>query len=156
MKRIVFTTLLLLFPITVMAQTSPPDQLALKDVDGRRLKLSDYKGNVVLVNFWATWCAPCRTEIPDLIKMQRKYRNKGLRVIGITYPPETIGEVRKFARTLRINYRIALGTKETKSLFTASDTLPMTIVIDRDGSIREIIEGVIYPDEFDQKVKPLL
>ena len=155
MKRIVLS-LLLLFPITAMAQSSPPAQLALKDINGRRFRLSDYKGKVLLVNFWATWCVPCRTEIPDLVKMQRQYRNKGLRVIGITYPPETISEVRKFTRSLRINYRIAMGTKKTKSLFTSSETLPMTIVIARDGSIRDIIEGVIYQDEFDQKVKSLL
>jgi thiol-disulfide isomerase/thioredoxin len=156
MKRIVLTSLLLLFPIIVMAQSSPPAQLALKDINGRRFKLSDYKGKVLLVNFWATWCVPCRTEIPDLIKMQRQYRGKGLRVIGITYPPETINDVRKFTRSLRINYRIVMGTKKTKLLFTSSRTLPMTIVIGRDGSTREIIEGVIYQDEFDQKVKPLL
>ena len=156
MKRIVLTSLLTLFPIIVVAQSSPPAQLALKDINGRRFKLSDYKGKVLLVNFWATWCVPCRTEIPDLIKMQRQYRSKGLRVIGITYPPETIRDVRKFTRRLSINYRIAIGTKKTKLLFTSSQTLPMTIVIDRDGSISEIIEGVIYPDEFDQKVKPLL
>ena len=110
----------------------------------------------MLINFWATWCIPCRTEIPDLVKLQRQYRSAGLRVVGITYPPEEVAEVRRFARSLRINYRIAIGTKATKALFTASETLPMTIVIDRDGQVREVIEGIMYEDEFDEKVKPLL
>jgi thiol-disulfide isomerase/thioredoxin len=136
------------------AQQAPP--LVLKDTKGRTFNLSDNGGKVVLLNFWATWCPPCRTEIPDLIKMQRQYRAQGLRVIGITYPPERSSEVRRFARKLRMNYRVALGTKAIKALFTSSETLPMTIVIDRKGSVRNVIEGIMYADEFDQKVKPLL
>jgi thiol-disulfide isomerase/thioredoxin len=118
--------------------------------------LSDYKGKVVLINFWATWCPPCRQEIPDLIKIQRQYRNKGLQIVGITYPPEQLSEVRRFARKLRLNYPVAIGTKESKALFTSSETLPVTVVIDREGVVRDVIEGIMYADEFDQKVKPLL
>ena len=130
--------------------------LTLKDINGRQLRLSDYKGKVVLINFWATWCPPCRTEIPDLVKKQQEYRKQGLEIIGITYPPQKLSQVRRFVRTQRINYRIAIGTKDTKALFSASDTLPMTIVIDREGTVRAVIEGVMYADEFDAKVKPLL
>jgi thiol-disulfide isomerase/thioredoxin len=156
MKRLVFALLILLTPAVAMAQPKRVPTLTLRDLNGRSLSLAQYKGKVVLVNFWATWCAPCRAEIPDLIKMQRQYRKRGLRIIGITYPPETRLEVRRFARALRINYRVAIGTEATKALFTNSATLPMTVVIDRDGSVREIIEGVMYSDEFEQKVKPLL
>jgi len=88
--------------------------------------------------------------------MQRQYRGQGLRIIGITYPPERISEVRRFVQKLKVNYRVALGTKTTKALFTGSETLPMTIVIDRRGAVRDVIEGIMYADEFDQKVKPLL
>jgi thiol-disulfide isomerase/thioredoxin len=130
--------------------------LSLKDIQGRSLRLSDYKGKVVLLNFWATWCPPCRAEMPDLIKMQREYRSRGLRVIGITYPPETIREVRRFTGKLGVNYPVALGTKETRSLFDASETLPLTIVIDREGNILDRIEGILLPEEFEQKIKPLL
>mgnify|MGYP003694765317 CR=1 FL=1 len=85
------------------------------------------KEKVVLVNFWATWCPPCRKEIPDLIRMQRDYRTKGLRIIGITYPPQTAAEVRRFAKRLRMNYPVVVGTKATKSRFTSSETLPVTV-----------------------------
>ena len=133
-----------------------PPILELKDIHGRSLRLSDYKGKVVLVNFWATWCVPCRTEIPDLIKKQKIYGPKGLRIIGITYPPEQRAAVLRFTKKMRINYRVALGTKATKFVLTSSETLPLTVVIDRDGLVRGLIEGIMYEDEFDQMVKPLL
>jgi thiol-disulfide isomerase/thioredoxin len=130
--------------------------LAVKDLQGRSIRLSDYRGKVVLLNFWATWCPPCRAEMPAFVKMQREYGKRGLQVIGITYPPETAREVRQFIRKLKINYPVALGTKETKLLFDQSETLPLTIIIDRDGNIRDRIEGILLPAEFEQKIKPLL
>ena len=156
MRKILRTVLLLLVSVSASAQSSPQVALRLKDINGRTFSLADYKGKVLLVNFWATWCIPCRTEIPDLIKLQRQNRNQGLRIVGITYPPESISEVRRFARQLKMNYPVALGTNETKSLFTPSETLPMTLVIDREGIVRDVIEGIMYADEFDLKVKPLL
>jgi len=157
MRKIFLTAVLMLFPISVWAQSSQQVlSLTLKDIRGRQFSLSDYKRKVVLLNFWATWCPPCRTEIPELIKMQRQYRAQGLRIVGITYPPEKISEVRRLVRKLGMNYRVAVGTKATKALFTTSETLPLTVIIDQDGTVRDIVEGIMYPEEFDQKVKPLL
>jgi peroxiredoxin len=130
--------------------------LELRDLKGHSFRLADFKGKVVLVNFWATWCPPCRTEIPELVKWQREYQNRGLQVIGISYPPQTLSEVRRFTRKAKVNYPLALGTKATKLLFTPSETLPMTVVIDSEGNVRDVIEGVVFPEEFDQKIKPLL
>jgi thiol-disulfide isomerase/thioredoxin len=143
-------------PIIAVGQTSRAPALVLKDLRGRALRLSDYKGKVVVLNFWATWCPPCRAEMPDLIRMQREYRSRGLQVVGITYPPEEIAEVRQFVRKFGVNYPIALGTIETKSLFDETETLPLTIVIDREGKVRERIEGILLPQEFEQKIRPLL
>jgi thiol-disulfide isomerase/thioredoxin len=136
------------------ARKSP--SLTMKTLQGRKFKLSDYRGKVVLLNFWATWCPPCGAEMPDLIKMQREYGSKGLRVIGITYPPQEAAEVRRFIRKLKVNYPIALGTQETKALFAQTEVLPLTVVIDRQGNVRELIEGILLPQEFEQKIKPLL
>ncbi len=159
MRRILVVLLLLLAALPSWSpgqevRTAPP--LALKDLRGRDLRLADYKGKVVLINFWATWCPPCRAEIPDLVKWQREYRGRGLQVIGVTYPPETVGEVRRFTRRLKVNYPVALGTKETKALFFQGETLPLTVIIDREGNVRDLIEGILLPEEFEQKVKPLL
>jgi len=132
----------------------PP--LKLRDLRGRVVRLSDYKGKVMLLNFWATWCPPCRAEMPDLVKMQREYGSRGLQIVGITYPPETVGRVRRFARRLKVNYPIALGTQQTKANFTDDNTLPLTVIIDREGTIRGLIAGILLPEEFEQQVKPLL
>ena len=157
MRVVALTTFLLLFSVSTFAQSSPQSvELTLKDIHGRTLRLSDYKGKVVLLNFWATWCIPCRTEIPDLIQMQKKYRNQRLRIIGVTYSPVKLSEVRRFVREFKMNYPVAMGTKATKALFTSSETLPVTVVIDRDGTVRDVIEGIMYADEFQQKVQPLL
>jgi peroxiredoxin len=156
MKLIIVVALIFLTPTIATSQSKRAPALTLRDTNGRSVRLADYKGKVVLINFWATWCAPCRAEIPDLIKLQRQYRNRGLRIIGITYPPEKPSQVRRFSRALGINYRIVIGTKATKAMFTSSETLPITVVMDRHGTIREVIEGVMYSDEFETKVKPLL
>ncbi len=155
-KKIIIALLFLFVPIVTLGQDSQPAQLTVKDIHGRYIRLSDYRGKVVLINFWATWCPPCRAEIPDLIRLQRDYRNRGLQVIGVTYPPQKLVEVRRFVRRAKVNYPIGLGTKETKLLFTPSETLPITIVIGTDGRVRDIIEGILLPEEFEQKIKPLL
>jgi thiol-disulfide isomerase/thioredoxin len=158
LRRIIFLLLLLAaLPSLSFGQTGQKaPTLVLRDLRGRDLRLSDYRGKVVLLNFWATWCPPCRAEIPDLVRMQREYKERGLQVIGVTYPPQTVREVRQFIRKLRVNYPVALGTKETKALFDQSETLPVTVVIDREGNFRELIEGILLPEEFVEKIKPLL
>ncbi len=87
-KKIILAALFLFAPVVTFAQDSQTKDLKLKDIQGRYVRLSNYRGKVVLVNFWATWCPPCRAEIPDLIRLQREYGNRGLQVIGVTYPPQ--------------------------------------------------------------------
>ena len=156
LRSIVLGLLFITLPSIATGQGNKAPALALKDLRGRNLRLSDYRGKVVLLNFWATWCPPCRAEMPELVRMQREYRSKGLQVIGVTYPPQTAAEVRLFVRELKVNYPVALGTKKTMSLFGQSETLPVTVIIDREGNVRDVIEGILLPKEFEQKIKPLL
>lgn len=155
-KAIILATLIVVSPSSSLAQTRKAPDLALKDLRGRRLRLSDYRGKVVLLNFWATWCPPCRAEMSDLVRWQREYRDRGLQVIGVTYPPTTRTAVRRFVRGLSVNYPIVLGTRRTKNLFYKGEILPITVVIDQEGNIREVIEGILLPEEFEERIRPVL
>jgi thiol-disulfide isomerase/thioredoxin len=158
MRRLLPIALLVfVLAATGRAQTTPSGaSLSLVDLEGRVLRLESYRGKVVLLNFWATWCPPCRAEMPDLIKLQDQYRTQGLQVIGITYPPEEMSEVRRFTGSIGVNYPIAIGTEETKRSFTKDETLPLTVIIDRQGKVHDLIQGILLPEEFDEKIKPLL
>jgi thiol-disulfide isomerase/thioredoxin len=157
LKGFVFTAMMIAFShACVLGQESVAPQFALKDVNGRTVRLSDYHGKVVLINFWATWCPPCRAEMPDLVRLQREHAKQGLQIIGITYPPEIKSRVRKFVRSLEVNYPIILGTREIKASFSSEETLPLTVVINRDGKVSDIISGILLREEFEEKIKPLL
>ena len=157
LQRIIFATLMIAFSAaSVLAQETRAPRFTLKDVNGRTVRLSDYQGKVVLINFWATWCPPCRAEMPDLVRLQRDHAEQGLQILGITYPPETKARVRRFARSLKVNYPIILGTREIKDRFSSEETLPLTVVINRDGKVTDIISGILLRKEFDEKIKPLL
>jgi thiol-disulfide isomerase/thioredoxin len=153
---IVLVLLAVTTPNALGQTTRKAPAVRLRDLRGRVRDLSEYRGKVVLLNFWATWCPPCRAEVPDLIRWQREYRGRGLQVVGVTYPPTDRAAVRRFVRGQRINYPVLIGTRATKALFMPGETLPMTVVIGRDGRVRELIEGILLPDEFDEKVKPSL
>jgi thiol-disulfide isomerase/thioredoxin len=152
----VFAAMMIAFsPASVLRQETKAPQFELKDLDGRTVRLSDYQGKVVLINFWATWCPPCRAEMPDLVRLQREH-GEDLQIIGVTYPPEKKARVRRFARSLKVNYPIILGTREIKARFSSEETLPLTVVINRDGKVSDIISGILLREEFDEKIKPLL
>ncbi len=153
---VVFAVMMIAFSPAILRQEAIAPQYVLQDLDGRTVRLSDYRGKVVLINFWATWCPPCRAEMPDLVRLQREHGKEGLRIIGITYPPENKTRVRRFAKSLKVNYPIILGTRQTKARFSSDETLPLTVVINREGKVSDIISGILLREEFDEKIKPLL
>jgi thiol-disulfide isomerase/thioredoxin len=120
--------------------TLPPLVLdaELQSIKGDPIKLSNYAGKILVVNLWATWCGPCRTEIPELVKLQKEYGPKGLQVVGLsTEPPEASAEgVRSFAREYKMDYPVGWVTRDVAvALMQGRDAIPQSFVISRDGRI---------------------
>lgn len=153
--RVVIALALVLLP-ALARQESTASSLALPDLRGRTIKIESFKGKVVLINFWATWCPPCRAEIPDLVALQKKHGAEGLQVVGVTAPPYTRAEVSKFLKSARVNYPVLLGTEGLAARVAGTEVLPATIVLDRDGRVHATIEGILTPEEVDEQIRPLL
>ena len=111
-----------------------PD-FALKDVDGKTVHLSDYKGKVVLLDFWATWCAPCKIEIPWFMEFEQQYKDKGFAVLGVSMDDDGWTVVKPYLQQMKINYRVVLGNDKVGEAYGGVDSLPTTFLIDRDGRI---------------------
>ena len=143
----------------------PAPELTLKDLDGKDVSLSEYKGKVVLVNFWATWCEPCRVEIPWLIEMQKQYGPKGFVILGIALDEEGKGVVAPFVakerfdvngQQLPMSYPILIGNDDAADKFGGLFGYPTSILISRDGKQIKRVTGMISPDEMDKAVESQL
>jgi cytochrome c biogenesis protein CcmG/thiol:disulfide interchange protein DsbE len=150
-------------PRTVRAASVKPDKerkpapdFALKDADGKLVHLSDYRGKVVLLDFWATWCGPCKIEIPWFMEMQRKNKEKGLEVLGVAMDDEGWDAVKPFLADLGVNYRVVIGNDATAEQYGGVDALPTTFLIDRSGKIAAVHVGLTSKKEFEDGVAQLL
>jgi peroxiredoxin len=114
----------------------------LKDSSGATVKLSDYKGKVVLLDFWATWCGGCRVEIPWLMEFEQTYRDKGFAVLGVSMDEDGWNAVKPFLRDRKLNYRILMGSEQAAQLYGGLKALPETILIDRTGRIASVHVGI--------------
>ena len=131
-----------------------PD-FSLIDMNGRKLELADYKGKVVLLDFWATWCGPCRIEIPGFIRLQERYRDQGLVILGI-YIDDNAESVRAFYNDFKMNYAVAPGDSRIVELFGGIVGLPTTFLIGRDGRIYSKHSGATDVSVFEEEIKELL
>jgi thiol-disulfide isomerase/thioredoxin len=122
-------------PLPVLA----PD-FTLKTLDGQEMTLSKLKGKVVLLDFWATWCGPCREAIPHLINLQKTYQEKGFEVIGVNVDKGDVETVRRFVKSMEIPYTITLPSEEVSRKYGVT-ALPTTIIIDKEGKIRQKFLG---------------
>jgi thiol-disulfide isomerase/thioredoxin len=124
------------------------------DITGRPLSSSDWKGKVVLVNFWASWCGPCRAEIPDLIALQNKYRDK-LVIVGISEDDGPVDDVKRFIADQKMNYPVVMETPELSKIFRGVAALPTTFVLDRDGKLEQKHVGELSADETEAETRVL-
>jgi cytochrome c biogenesis protein CcmG/thiol:disulfide interchange protein DsbE len=134
---------------------SQAPEFELADLSGKKVRLSDLKGRVVIVDFWATWCGPCRAEIPDFVRLQSKYRERGLTILGVAVNSEE-KVVRSFAEDHDINYPVLLEGDETTKLFGGVYAIPTTFVLDRQGRIVKKFIGAMPAEAFEEAVQPLL
>jgi len=118
-------------------------EIAGKTIDGSDFSLSSLHGRVVVVNFWATWCAPCRVEIPAFVRLQTELQSQGLQFVGISVDEGDLDPVRSFAKELGVNYPILLASPELIVAYDDVPALPTTYVIDRAGRIRQRFVGEV-------------
>ncbi len=147
----------------VEAQGCSPDAPAanfdftLKDMNGADIRLADLKGKVVLLNFWATWCGPCRLEIPWFVEFQEKYKGQGFRVVGISVddPPEALPP---FAKRFKVNYPLIVGAdrEDVQKAYGPIFGVPITFIIDRNGRICIRHVGPVGREQFESEIKSLL
>ena len=128
----------------------------LQDVNGKTVKSSDFAGKVVILDFWATWCPPCRAEIPGFIDLQKKYGDKGVAVIGVSLDQEGPSVVEPFMKKLGMNYPVVMGDDQIVQDFSGIEGIPTTFIIDRSGNV--VGKHVGYGDEeaFEAEIKPLI
>ena len=132
--------------------------LVLPDLDGREQPLAQWRGKVLIVNFWATWCAPCREEMPQFIETQARDASKGLQFVGIAV--DQVDKVREFAKEIRLNYPALIGgfgaIELSRALGNDLAALPFTIVLDRDGRVAHTQLGPLKPARLDTLLRELL
>jgi peroxiredoxin len=134
----------------------PAPDFALPGPDGQVVRLSDFKGKVVLLDFWATWCGPCKIEIPWFIEFQRQYKDQGFTVIGVSLDEGGWADIRPFMDEMKMNYPVLLGNDEMTEPFGGIEVLPTTFLIDRQGRIVDVHRGLVSKNEFEKTIKDLL
>jgi peroxiredoxin len=134
----------------VRGVTAPNFDLA--TLDGRRVKLSDYRGKAVLLNFWATWCSPCKVEMPWFVDLQKKYGNDGLVILGVAMDDSEASKIAEFANEMGVNYPVLLGTDKVSEDYGNVEFLPTSFYIDREGKIVGKGEGLLGQADVEQNV----
>jgi cytochrome c biogenesis protein CcmG/thiol:disulfide interchange protein DsbE len=132
-----------------------PD-FALTDASGRAVKLSDFRGKVVLLNFWATWCAPCGAEVPLLVGFQREYRDRGLQVLGVSLDEDGWKSVRPYIEKRQVNYPVMIGNGDIARAYGGLESVPTTVIVDKTGRIAATHLGLCRKDEYEADIQAVL
>jgi thiol-disulfide isomerase/thioredoxin len=141
--------------IRFVGNPDPAPDFKLSGLDGKPVTLADFKGKVILLNFWATWCGPCRAEIPDLVELQIKYKDR-LQILGLVVDGEDQDAVQKFAAEFGINYPVAAVTDDIRAQYGGIPALPTSFVLDAEGRIVQKHEGLRDPVLYETEIRALL
>jgi len=143
----------------LVAHSDPTEQataFSLRGLDGKSIKLSEFKGQPVVLDFWATWCSPCRASMPDLGKMQERYQPQGLVVIGLSVDDGSAGSVRRFVDRLGVKFRVAMADEGVLDDYGPIRSIPTTIFINRKGEIVRRVTGYLDAETMDGFVQEIL
>ncbi len=158
-----FTGCSSLLSTSVKAASVKPDKdrheapdFSLKDSDGKSVHLSEYRGKAVLLDFWATWCPPCKLEIPWLIEIERKNKDRGFEVLGVSMDDEGWEVVKPFMREVGMNYRVVIGNDSIAEMYGGVESLPTTFLIDQSGKIASVHIGLTSRKDFEDDVAQVL
>ncbi|MEX2117838.1 MAG: TlpA disulfide reductase family protein [Bacteroidota bacterium] len=157
MKQMVLFVLAVMFVAGIaQGQNRKAADFKLTTADGSIVELSKLQGKIVLVNFWATWCGPCRREIPDFIEVYEKYKSRGFEIVGIALDEEGFNLVTPFVKKFRISYPVVIGTGKTVNAYGGFDVIPTTFLIDRKGMIVDEHMGLMTKVDLEKKLKDIL
>lgn len=138
------------------ATGAPAPEFELTNLDGKQVKLSDFRGQAVLLNFWATWCSPCKIEMPWFVELQKQYGPQGLAVVGVAMDDASRDDIAKFTKEMGVNYPILLGKEAVGEAYGGVQFLPTTFYIDRKGRVVERVFGLTGKGEIEDNVKKAL
>jgi len=134
--------------IRFVKNPDPAPALGINDLDGKPISLDEFKGKIVLLNFWATWCGPCRAEIPDLIDLQNKYKDQ-LAIVALATDEDDAALVKKFSQKAGINYRVGMSSDELRVAYGGIPALPTSFVIDPQGRVVQKHIGLNDPSIYE-------
>jgi len=128
-----------------------------KDISGQKVSLTAFKGKVILLDFWATWCVPCKQEIPGFIELQKQYGGRGLQILGVSVD-DSLKMAKEYATGMKMNYPVLLaeGKEDILKAYDPIPSIPVSIIIDRDGRIVARHLGIAAIDVFEREITPLL
>jgi thiol-disulfide isomerase/thioredoxin len=139
-----------------LTQSSLAPDFSLESLDGKSLRLSDLRGKAVLLNFWATWCGPCKIEMPWFVDLQKEYGSQGLQIVGVAMDDASKEDISKFAKDMGVNYPILIGKESVGDQYGGVPALPESFLISRDGKIVDKIIGLRGKAEIEDAVKKAL
>ena len=143
-------------PSPVLGKSTVAPDFTLETLDGQNMRLSDLRGKAVLLNFWATWCGPCKIETPWLVELQKQYGAEGLQVIGVAMDDSGKDDIEKFAKDMGVNYPVLLGKEAVGDAYGGVPALPETFFIGRNGKIVDRIIGLKGRGEIEDSIKKAL